>query len=255
MKSLRLGPMDLLAYMERFHTCAQARGLRREVYGKISSHELYVWSGGAENAIARVYISVGMHGDEPAPCFALCQFLEREALDFNCHWTLFPALNPSGLLLGTRENADGMDLNRDYLHLETAEVRYHSDWIAKNGPFDLYLSLHEDWESSGFYMYEINTSPHCPKVITESILQAVRSVMPLQAAGVIDEHQTDIAGLIQHRPEADEPEGWPEAIFHAKQFSELSYTFETPSKLPLEKRVDAHEIAIRTALAGYLRLC
>ena len=65
----------------------------------------------------RIYLSAGIHGDEPAPPLALLALIESGALDKRAVWFLCPILNPDGLARGTRENAEGVDLNRDYRHL------------------------------------------------------------------------------------------------------------------------------------------
>ena len=57
---------------------------------------------------------------------------------------LCPCLNPTGFPLNRRENAEGIDLNRDYRHLQSAEVRAHIDWLGRQPFFDLTLCLHED---------------------------------------------------------------------------------------------------------------
>ena len=43
------------------------------------------------------------------------------------------------------------------------------------------------------------------------------------------------------------PHGWPEAIFLAKHGCPLSFTFETPSHLPLPRRIAALVAAVHAA--------
>jgi murein tripeptide amidase MpaA len=71
--------------------------------------------------------------------------LERGFFDARAVWFLCPLLNPVGLAHGTRENAGGLDLNRDYLHPASTEVRAHTAWLQRQPRFDLALILHEDW--------------------------------------------------------------------------------------------------------------
>jgi protein MpaA len=59
-------------------------------------------------------------------------------------------------------------------------------------------------------------------------------------------------GWIFHEPEADFPEDWPEAIYMANMGTQVSYTFETPSSLELEKRIRCHKLALKKAVEGFL---
>ena len=78
-----------------------------------------------ENARVRVYISAGIHGDEPAGPLAALQLLQDDQWPADVAVWLCPCLNPSGILLNQRENFEGIDLNRDYRHFRSEEVRAH----------------------------------------------------------------------------------------------------------------------------------
>src|SRR5690606_35587474 len=100
----------------------------------------------------------------------------------------------------------------------------------------LFISLHEDWETSGFYFYEINLGEDRPER-AQRILDAVSMWFPAEAGPVIDGHDIREAGWIYHAAEPDLPEGWPEAIYLAKLGCPISFTFETPSHAMLHERV------------------
>src|SRR5262245_40393427 len=104
----------------------------------------------------RVYLSAGIHGDEPAGPSAVRRLFEEEAWPSGVDLWLCPCLNPSGFRLNRRENAEGLDLNRQYLHVRARETRAHIAWLERQPRFDLAICLHEDWESQGFYLYELN---------------------------------------------------------------------------------------------------
>ena len=168
-----------------------------------------------------------------------------------CHWLLCPAINPSGLARGSRENPDGIDLNRDYLLRSSPEVAAHAAWLADRPAPDLFLSLHEDWETSGFYFYEINLgNDHPGRAAT--ILDAVSPWFHPEPGPEIDGHHPRSPGWIHHRAEADIPDGWPEAIFLAKHGCRLSFTFETPSQYELPRRTAALRAALKAALDQFL---
>jgi protein MpaA len=197
----------------------------------------------------RVYLSAGIHGDEPAGPLALLCLMEQGVFVPGVKWVICPALNPSGLSNGSRDNHHGADLNRDYLTRATNEVAAHARWLESRPAPELFLSLHEDWETPHFYLYEINTSHDNPDVAT-GIIGAVEPWFKPDPGPLIDNHTPRAPGWIFHEPEPDEPHGWPEAIFLAKHGCPLSFTFETPSQGVLSDRVTAQCAAVRAALKG-----
>jgi hypothetical protein len=238
--------MDLVSFRHEFATAAQARGF---VPSKLSGEGpdcVEAWRRGDNGPT--VYLSAGIHGDEPAGPLALLELLRRDDFHQHARWILCPALNPSGLAAGTRANAAGIDLNRDYLRRTSRETRAHAAWLESRPPPDLFLSLHEDWETSGFYFYEINLGTDLPER-ARAILAAVGPCFPPEPKPLIDDHQVREPGWIYHAAEADLPNHWPEAIFLAKLGCPLSFTFETPSRAALEGRVAAHAAAVRACLS------
>lgn len=236
-------------WLEDLRKTAGAAGFTVEAFGEAFDLPLFALIKPASGTAPRIYLSAGIHGDEPAGPLALERLLESGFFDDRFSWRICPLLNPGGWDAATRENPDGIDLNRDYRHPRTAEVRAHRRWLEKQPAHDLYLSLHEDWEATGFYLYEINTSRR--PCIARPVLEAVTAVIPLEPMSEIDNHEVTAPGLIHHRPEADEPEFWPEAIFHSKLYPHLSYTFETPSTLDITVRIEAQMLAVKAAVERF----
>jgi protein MpaA len=195
----------------------------------------------------RVYISTGIHGDEPAGPLAALRLLEEDVWPKDAAVWLCPCLNPAGLSLNRRENASGIDLNRDYKHLQSPETREHAAWLLRQPSFDITLCLHEDWESNGFYLYELNPD-HRPS-LAEKIIEAAGTVCPIDLAELIEDRPAR-QGII--RPDitpADRPQ-WPEALYLLTHKTRQSYTLEAPSDFPLAVRVAALTAAVRAVLAA-----
>lgn len=238
-------------WLHELEQMARARGFAVVHWGRSGDFPLLgLVRPAATPGAPRVYLSAGIHGDEPAGPHAVQHLLRDDLLERQISWTICPLLNPGGWLSGTRETPDGIDLNRDYRDPRSPEAAAHRTWIDTQGPHDLYLSFHEDWETTGFYLYEINTSGH--PSFAHRILENVAQIMPVEPLSSIDDHIFHAPGYIAHPPEPDEPLNWPEAIYHAKSYPHLSYTFETPSSLALADRVQAHIVATRTAVAEFL---
>ena len=88
---------------------------------------LYGFARLAKEPRLTVYISTGIHGDEPAGPLALVELLEANAWPSGVNLIACPCLNPTGFPNNTRENRTGTDLNRDYRHIETREVQAHTE--------------------------------------------------------------------------------------------------------------------------------
>ncbi|MFT6794324.1 MAG: protein MpaA [Rubritalea sp.] len=236
---------NLQSYTQKIDAILRSAGAACEVYGEIDGHQLLGYDLLREN-LPVVYLSTGIHGDEPGGPESLLHLLERGLLDRQLSFHICPMLNPTGFELGTRENANGVDMNRDYFHLQNLEVQGHVKWLEKRNP-ELFISLHEDWESEGFYYYEINTTGDATKRY-EYMAERISEVMPLETGQIIDDHEVRLKGWIYHAAEADMMEHWPEAIYMVKKGCALSFTFESPSALDIRHRVASHSAAVNSLL-------
>lgn len=238
--------LDPAVYARQVEAAARAQGFRVDVFGNIAGVPQLALTKRTRGPRRRIYLSAGIHGDEPAPPLALLALLERGVFDHRAVWFICPLLNPAGFLARRRENADGLDLNRDYKALRSLEIQAHARWLRGQPNFDLTLCLHEDWEAQGYYLYEITLEP--TPTLARDIVSAVSAVCPIETATVIDGRAISEPGII--RPIADPAlrEQWPESIYLRAHHTQLGYTLETPSGRPLAQRIAAHSVAVETAL-------
>jgi predicted deacylase len=186
--------------------------------------------------VPRAYISTGIHGDEPAGPLSAFRLLRENQWPSELELWLCPCLNPAGFVLNRRENDKGNDLNRDYRHLKTAEVRAHIVWLQRQPRFDLCLCLHEDWESHGFYVYELN--PETRPSLAEAIVGRVSKVCSIDQSEMI-EGRPARNGIIRPNLDPRTRPQWAEAFYLIMNKTRLSYTLEAPSDFPLPVRVAA----------------
>jgi hypothetical protein len=194
----------------------------------------------------RIYISAGIHGDEPAGPLAVLRLLTMNQWPEHLELRLLPCLNPTGFPINKRENARGTDLNRDYRHFESAEVRAHVEWLKRQPDFYLTLCLHEDWESHGFYLYELN--PEHRLSLSQIMVDAVSPVCPIDFSPEIEGRAAQ-GGIISPNLDPNSRPQWPEAFWLIQNRTRQSYTLEAPSDFPLSTRVDALVAAVLAALA------
>jgi succinylglutamate desuccinylase/aspartoacylase family protein len=198
-----------------------------------------------ENNPRRIYISAGIHGDEPAGPLAALKLLQENQWPENLDLWFCPCLNPLGFAANTRENARGIDLNREYLNPLAEEIKAHITWLERQPNFDLCLLLHEDWESHGFYLYEQN--PERRRSLAEPMIEAISQVCPIDPNEEIEGRPAQ-NGIIRPSFDPASRPKWPEAFYLITHKTRLSYTLEAPSDYPISTRVDALVTAVRTAV-------
>jgi len=192
----------------------------------------------------RIYISAGIHGDEAAGTESLIGLLENEPMIFDgFDLTFFPCLSPWGLVNNSRLSQSGFDLNRGWSSKDNALAKVMVPAIAGER-YDLALTLHEDFDGLGFYLYEVpSRRPHWGAQIVER----VHTIMALDPRARIDGHIAR-GGIIRRRVTEAVKMLSPEAIFLHENHAERTFTFETPSEFALNERVQALQEAIRQAV-------
>jgi hypothetical protein len=227
----------------RLHTLAAEPGL--------DLHTLHRPATGhpGPGAPPKIYLSTGIHGDEPAGPLAMQRLLAEALLPVAADLWACPCLNPTGFPLNRRENARGFDLNRDYRHLQTPEIRAHTQWLRRQPQFDLCFCLHEDWEAHGFYLYELN--PDQRPSLAPDMIAAAAAVCPIDLSPEI-EGRPARGGIINPSLDPASRPQWPEAFFLLQNKTRLSYTLEAPSDFPLAARVEALVAAVMAGVEAFM---
>ncbi|MCE0523732.1 MAG: M14 family metallocarboxypeptidase [Methylacidiphilales bacterium] len=198
-----------------------------------------------------LYLSSGIHGDELSGPLAVLEMLHRPDFFAAFDVVIFPILNPDGLALGVRGNADGIDLNRDYLNSKSAETTSHIEALKTLPRFDAAMMLHEDFEGIGAYLYELNDA--LAPTLGGEIIAAMGRHVPIDLRPEIEEVRA-VGGVIQRRDivlklgSIEERTDWPEAIYLSVHHTRVAYTTETPKPFPLEQRVQAQIAAVETLM-------
>jgi protein MpaA len=99
----------------------------RVIGTSVDGREIRAWRLGEKAAARRVVLLGVMHGDEKPPARILTTLRDRPAFAGVDLWVV-PVVNPDGAEAGSRQNARGVDLNRNFPHIWKADtrVRYHS---------------------------------------------------------------------------------------------------------------------------------
>ena len=245
--------IDIRTALRDIESAARQHGWTPEVFGRQGDFNLLALHRPPRSlrippSALRIYLSAGIHGDEPAGPLAALRLLRDNRWPAHAELRFCPCLNPAGFHLNRRENADGKDLNRDYRHLETAEVRAHIAWLKRQPPFDLYLCLHEDWEAHGFYLYEQN--PDQRPSLAETMIRRIAEVCPIDPSETIEDRPAS-GGIIRPNLDPRTRPQWAEAFYLIMNQSRQGYTLEAPSDLPLPTRIDALVAGVNAALEQF----
>ena len=199
----------------------------------------------------KVLISAGIHGDEYAGTRAILAMLDNNFFkEFDADWevTLLPCINPTGYEQNTRENHAGNDLNRLFKSkTPPGEVTLIKKLLDSH--FDLTLELHEDLDSPGLYVY-MKGLPMTDKGLGRKVIEAMKIFMPVNMDSEIEEVSAE-NGLLANLPNPDQMDWWPMAMYAINSGSRTSFTIETSTNFPIERRVSCHLAAIQTAMRNF----
>lgn len=237
---------DFRQLTARWRAVARAAGLRLRRIATAGSDPILALRTPALGATGGVYLSAGIHGDEPAASEALITWAERHTGEL-ASWPvlLFPCLNPWGLRNNCRFDAGGLDLNRSFHHEEHAVVGAVKRAVAPFR-FEIALMLHEDYDGQGFYLYEImREAPYWG----EDLLAIAAREIAIDPRRKIDGRNAG-RGLIRRKFDRRRFEkiGFPEAIWLHECHARRALTLETPSEFALEQRVRAHVAVVEECL-------
>jgi hypothetical protein len=194
----------------------------------------------------RIGIFALLHGDEPAGALALLRWLEslaaQPSLARGYDLVCYPVCNPAGFEAGTRENAAGLDLNREFWRGSSQpEVRILENEL-RTQKFDGIIALHADDTSDGLYGYAHG------RLYNENLLQpalrASEAVLPRNRGPLIDGFRACdgvisdcFCGVLAPPPDA--------------QPQPFDLIFETPARVALELQAEATRLALLAILATH----
>ncbi|MEE2672840.1 MAG: DUF2817 domain-containing protein [Myxococcota bacterium] len=204
------------------------------------------------DAAKRMLIVAGIHGNEAAGLLAVPRILDllEEQRPVHAEWsvTVITPANPIGVVHGSRYNAQGCDINRDFQDSQTLEARLLQDAIASERP-DLIVSLHEGAQAGFMLVVTSMGSEESGRAVVEAVRE--------RGIPISDTHFLGFAlgtpGLSKEGRFYD----WLKAIsrhytlgLYATRRGVGAYTTESDwAATNLEQRVWPHVIAVEALLA------
>lgn len=224
--------------------------MEMETAGIVDGYPIYcIRLGGDPCGRKRVLLSGGVHGDEPAGLEAVLAFLERNPAPQLRSFTflILPCVNPWGYVHNTRENSAGDDINRSFSKPQVPEGEIARQ-ILKGMRFDLYVDFHEDWEATGFYLYEGRRDEQW---VGPSIIPEVEKVGVIDPDGEDDEDDIPISRGVYRVSPSWGTGGIVPYVYH--HHADHVLIFETPTAWPMAQRTAAHLAGLDTVLDWTLK--
>ena len=217
-------------------------GVDVQILGEVDGLPVLRVSAGKGDAPV-VYINGGTHGDEPARAAAARAPLagEWDRWADRVRFEVIPCLCPWSYVHNARLNAQEVDVNWAFLRDDVPEIEILKGFV-EGRVFAGVIDLHEDWESSGFYLYEMfgDRGP-----LGRAMVARVAQVCPINKQSEIED-EVAVNGVIHPNMEVSRRkygEGIPIALYQRGHTGHL-VTAESPTTQPMDVRVAAHLAAI-----------
>jgi predicted deacylase len=241
----------------------RSRGVRVREIACVGAPRTLLVAEAGDAASPAVVISAGVHGDEPAAPWALLSVVRDGLLDPRFAYRIWPCLNPSGYAAFTRGNAEGDDVNRSFSRGGTTPEARAVLTANRDRRFILTLDMHEDFEASGWYVYEPLRPGFAPKyapLIVRALDDAGIAAEALDTTfdlglppGFLpDEVYVAQRGavLVDYEAELRAFDGLPGSLASMYRGTPAALTFESPRPRPWDERIAAHRLFVTTALAA-----
>ncbi len=234
----------------------QVKTLGEVVYGEykapVKLYSIFNRSGSKH----KVFLSGGIHGNEPGGVETLAEFIESLARDPSKYsgisFEIVPVINPWAWSHDVRFNREGKDVNRDLGPQVTQEAKILAGYLKQNR-YDLMIDHHEDPDAKGFYLYQYAMPGQTlPRKIIQSLKgdgypaeQNISMVILKTDDGLID---APMWGLWYMRASGQIGSANYSRLYN----SDDVYTIETPTGLELKDRLTIHRKAQEMMLESLL---
>ena len=234
-------------------------------------HPIYAaLAGDYRSDLPRIILSAGIHGEEPAGVYALLDFIKRDIVKYQDHFSflILPCLNPYGFTRGVRFASGVGDLNRSFNNgVDAPEAAAVKELLRRfPGPYRVAIDLHEtdthmprgaepsvENIPAGFYMYETTPTgkPDLGPEILREICKAGYPVCRRRSVYGAECRSGLISSIPPENPDyPDLPEFNGTLDWYLLKHGHTDHVIatETPTAWPLKRRIAVQKKALIHAL-------
>ena len=202
-----------------------------------------------------IAIAAGVHGDEPAGPWAVLSLLEDGLLDPRFSYRIWPCTNPNGQAAGTRETAEGADINRSFSGTGSTSESRSIMSVTHGRHFTLSIDVHEDEDADGFYCYV--AAPNARQLGRAAARAVEETGFPLQDLRGFDlgepgnenpNRECDRGVVFMSADETRYFAGLSYNLFMLERAAENIVTLESPRSRAWGERIAIHRVAIIAAI-------
>lgn len=182
-----------------------------------------------------ICISAGSHGTEKSGPIAALKFIKNyKPIKEDPRIIIFPLLNPDGFLKNTRKNYRDIDLNRHFFDDPKPKEIVKIINSVRKEKIDLFISLHEDDEKRGVYLYNYSKENKIAKKIINffskktKICKDKKIYRDKASSGIISNPLHDGSfdeWMFNHRVKTSICIEIPDTILNSNQRNKLAYEF------------------------------
>ena len=202
--------------------------------------------GFAAGGPAIVWLAANVHGNEPSGTDADLQVLSELAHASSCALLdrlvvgILPVQNPDGRAAGTRENANGFDLNRDWFAATQPETVAKLRLLTRYPPL-AFADQHEEGGTSFFFPPNADPIHHeVPRAALRAIDRTIAPALERAFRGAGDDFMTHTGYDLFFMGYGDSAT--------ATLFGAAGMTFEKGADAPFAQKVAEHHLAAVTLL-------
>jgi predicted deacylase len=178
-----------------------------------------------------IMITAGCHGNEPAPIYALYNFLKTNPKIRNKRIVIVPCIVPFGFCLHIDKNINGIDINRDFFSKQPQKETNLLKQLVKKYKPTFVLNLHEDPDEKMFFLY-LEGKHH--RRMAEKLVSLVSKDMKFYKRKKVH-NDVVINGIIESNEIGTSFEDY------LTKLNIPNFCVETPGLYPLKDRVKVHE--------------
>ncbi|QEM91007.1 hypothetical protein FEI17_10335 [Kosakonia radicincitans] len=232
---------DLACFSSAFTGQVERWGLYEIVLGDFDKGNISLYQSANQDAdVPHILIAAGFHGEEPAGCWGMLDFLRRGSPDLfdNIAVSFLPAVNLSGLSRGQRLNQWGENPNRGFTAgaserpSREGECLIRHAELLKNASTHGVLCCHEDILRDRAYVYSFERG-HRPGPFSDALHDALSHFFPLVESEQIDGVECKEGIIFNHF----------DSSFESWLFSlgaDVAACTETPGLQPFQERTEAN---------------